>query len=382
MNRLMEWVDGRVGVSVILLVGLGITLVYGASSYEMAQHHASNFYLSRQFQRVFFAAVACLVAMCIPYRKTAIFAQWGVLGSIALLFAVKFIPGFGIENEGIGRWGSLLGMVFQPVELAKVSLVLALPAWIDRDPVRFREDRVYLLRTVAPVLAVVGLLAMQPNFGSALAIVLITAILLWVGGMRARDYLLLVTIGLLVAGFAATHSTKLESRTQAWVRLLLTEQADDGVGYQPYQAITGLGNGGLLGAPTERGITRYEFLPDQHTDFVFAVAGERLGLLGTLAIVTLFTLLIARALKIARHCKDGQGYLTAMSIAAMIGVYSILNLAMVTALIPVAGLPLPFLSYGGTALITNMFAIGVLLNIAGGLGRPRRSKQRFREVRR
>ncbi len=374
--------DGRVVGIVTLLLFLSVALVFGASAYTAAMRGDSGLYLTRQMQRVMIGIAVALVAARVPYRRSALLAQWGLWGAIVLLAVVVAVPKFSRGNAGIDRWISILGVTFQPVELAKLMIVLALPGWIDREPMRLQRDRRHLARLLAPVGLVVLLLVAQPNFGSALALVLVTAGIVWVGGVRRRDFFTLVLVGALAAMVALQHHPKLQSRTASWWHLLVTEEPDLGIGYQSYNAMMGLGNGGLWGADVEHRITPYEYVPEQHTDFVFAVAGEKLGLAGTLGILLLFGLLVARAMKVATRSRDGQGYLTAVAIGLMIGVYTLLNLAVVTGLIPVAGLPLPFLSYGGSALVTNMAAVGVLLNIAQSCRRPRRSAQRFVEVRR
>ena len=372
--------DRRVVVLTLLLLAFGSAMVHGATAYGQGAHDPASYgALPSHLQRVGIALVVCAIAAQIHYRRAAQLATLGVFVSIGLLGLVVFSQ-HAVGNAGIFRWLSVFGFVFQPVEVAKVSLVLALPAWIDRDPARLRRGPRELLVIVAPVLAVGVLLLLQPNFASALALGLICLVVLWVGGAPSRWIGGVLGLAGAAAWFGFTHIDKLAGRAEAWRRLLFHESFDMGMGYQPYQALMSLGNGGLFGARAGESLARYEFIPDSHTDFVFAVAGEQLGFFGVFLVLIGYAALLARILKIARGVRDGQAYLMAVSIAVMIGVYATLNLAMVCGLIPVMGLPLPFVSWGGSAMITNMAAIGVLLTISRGARAPRRASARWQEV--
>lgn len=373
--------DRRIMVYTLILVGLGLVMVYGASSWKLGRNASSFGFLSLHLEKVWLGLVACAIAYFVPYRVAGRLATWGVWGALALLVATVTVDRFASEAHGISRWLEILGVRFQPVELVKLCLVLALPTWIDQDPTRVRRLRGGLLPLlVAPGLALV-VLALQPNFGSALALAVICGSLLWVAGTRVQYLLGLGTVAVVCAAFAATHVDKVAGRVRAWKQLLLFEQGDNHFGYQAHQALVGMGNGGLTGAAPGEGITRYAFLPEGHTDFIFAIVGEELGFVGAALIVLVFALWMGRALKIALQTRDGLAYLMAIGIGVMISSYALLNLAVVTSLMPVAGLPLPFLSYGGSALLTNLAAVGVLLNISRSTRRERRPADRWQGAR-
>jgi cell division protein FtsW len=377
MSRVRAQMDQRVLFYTGLLVCLGLITVYGATSYELTNDGEPFAYFSAHLQRVVVGLAAMLIAAWIPYRRSGRWAThvaWIALGLVALTLVDSPLR---VTRHGISRWLRLGPIVFQPVELLKLSLVLALPTWIDENPRRLHSVRELAKLLVLPALSVLLLLG-QPNFGSALAIVLITAALLWLGGIRAHHFIVLASAGIAAGVFAFNHHPKLYHRMLAWKGLLFHESYDSTWGYQAYQAVMGLGNGGLRGVAAGGGITRYEFLPEGHTDFIFAILGEEWGFIGALAVVILFGLLLARALRIAHRTRDGVGFLTASGIGVMISTYTLLNLAVVTSLFPVTGLPLPFFSYGGTALITNLAAIGVLLNISRNLPRRRDAASRTR----
>lgn len=383
MNLLTSWweeYDRRVLLLVVVLLVVGAATVHGATAYKQGASDPSSYgMLPAHLKRIALALLVCIAAARVHYRRAAQLANLGLVVSVVLLVMVV-TSRFAVANGEIGRWLNLFGVVFQPVELAKLCLVLALPAWIDRDPARLRRGLRELLIFVAPVVAVGVLLVLQPNYASAMALCGIALCILWIAGAPARAIALVLAVGATAAWFGFTHVTKLETRLTSWRTVLFEESFDTGPGYQSFQALMGLGNGGLMGASTGESLTRYVFLPDSHTDFAFAVAGEQWGFVGVFVILVLYALLIARAFKIARQSRDGQAYLTALAIGSMVGVYTVLNIAMVAGLIPVMGLPLPFVSYGGSAMITNMAAIGVLLNISRNSRAPRRTSARWEGV--
>jgi len=322
-------------------------------------------------EKVLLALGLCALCCAIPYRRVGQFALLGVwvsiLGLVLLLFDLPFV----IKNGDIPRWIDLGFFVIQPSEIAKLSILLSLPVLIDRDPVGLRRRPRQLLRLLLPFCIVAVLLAAQPNFGSILAIGLCVAGILWVAKLPLRWFVLAGALVSVLVWFGFTHVSKLESRLENWRSLLLTEQVADDTGYQARQALVGLGNGGWSGAAAGEGVTRYKFLPENDSDYVFAVLGEQWGFVGTCAVLAMLVFLVFRALRIARETSDGLAYLMSISVALMIGSYAFLNLAMVTGVIPVIGLPLPFLSAGGSAMLTNLAGIGVLLNISATASRAR-----------
>ena len=380
MNALLRYweeYDRRVMLLVVVLLVVGAATVHGATAYERGANDPSSYgMLPTHLRKIALALLVCFAAAQVHYRRAAQLANLGLVASVVLLLLVVTTK-YAVTNAEIGRWFNLFGLVFQPVELAKLCLVLALPAWIDRDPARLRRGFRTLSFFLLPVFVVGVLLVLQPNYASAMALGAICLTILWIAGAPARTIAAVLVVCIAAAWFGFTHVSKLETRLQSWQTVLFEEKFDTGPGYQSFQALMGLGNGGVAGAPAGESLTRYVFLPDSHTDFALAVAGEQWGFLGVLGILLLYALLIARAFKIARQARDGQAYLTALAIGSMIGVYAGLNIAMVAGLIPVMGLPLPFVSYGGSALITNMAAIGVLLNISRSLRAPQRATARW-----
>ncbi len=379
MSWAVERVDRRVLFYTGVLVSLGLITVYGATSYELAQNGKPFAYFSSHLERLVVGLGAMMIAAMVPFRRSGRIASQLIWVAMALVALTLVESPLRVTRNGISRWLHFGPILFQPVEFLKLALVLAIPMWIDENPRRLENLRELGRILIAPLCAVI-LLVFQPNFGSALAIVIITGAFLWIGGIPTRYFATLVAAGSAVGWFAFNHHYKLYHRMLAWKGLLFREDYDNNWGYQAYQAVMGLGNGGLRGVSAGEGITRYEFLPEGHTDFIFAIWGEEWGFIGALVVVLVFGLLFARILRIAHGSRDGVAYLMATGIAVMLGVYTLLNLAVVTSLFPVMGLPLPFFSFGGSALITNLAAVGVLLNISRALPRRRDPASRVRRA--
>jgi cell division protein FtsW (lipid II flippase) len=349
-----EQLDKKVTVYALALLFLGSLLAFVATSWSLSRIDASPWeQMSAHLEKVVLALGMCALCCATPYRRIGQLAVVGVWVSIVGLALLLMDLPFVIKSGEIPRWIDLHFFVIQPSEVAKLCLMLSLPVLIDRDPtgLRRRPKRLFLLLMPYGIVAI--LLAAQPNYGSILWFVLAGALFVALGW------------------FGFTHVSKLESRLDNCRSLLLYETEADPTGYQARQALVGLGNGGIAGAPAVKSVTRYDFLPENDSDYVFAVLGEQWGFVGASLALAMIGFLVFRALRIARETSDGLAYLMAVSIGLMISSYALLNLAMVTSLIPVIGLPLPFLSAGGSAMLTNLAGIGVLLNISATARRAR-----------
>lgn len=383
MSTIAQRSDTRLAVYTLLMVGVGLVMVYGASAYQAAVVGGNEYaYFSRHFARILLAGCLCVVAAAVPYRFSCRLAATVGFPLAVGLLAVTVLGGrFVAENAGIGRWLSIAGFTFQPVELAKLSLVLGLPWWIEQNPATATELRDGFLRVLWKPLLVMGLLALQPNFGSAVALGLMTMALFLVAGVRGRWLGALLALAGLVGWAGVAHISKLGMRVDAWLAVLGGDGRGNDYAYQGWQGLVALGSGGVAGVGPGNSAMKYQFLPEGHTDFIFAILGEELGFVGAAGLVVLLGLWLARCFRIARRSQDGLAYLTAVAVGCMVFSYAILNLFVVTSLMPVTGLPLPFLSYGGTAMITNLVAVGVLLNISRHAGRGRTVSDRWKGAR-
>jgi len=367
--------DRRILLIVVILMAIGCSLVASSSSYFSAGKFGDTYFLlKRHLVRMAIAGLFLVLAFHIDYRVFRRLSPVALGAGVAMLLGL-FI--FGVAIRGPVRTYQLdfLQMTFQPSEIARFALVLFLAFWIARkgkDLSRFKSG---FLPAAALVVIVLGLMAAQPSFGSASATAVIAFLMLFLGGARLSHLALLAStvIGLAAIGIRAVGYVG--DRLHAYFN------PGEGIGelnWQLHQSLIGLGTGGPFGLGFGASRQKLNWLPDSHTDFIFSILGEEAGLMGTMFVSLLFLLLALRALRISRQSNDRFGEMLAIGIGSTVFVYATLNMFVATGLFPVTGLPLPFLSYGGSALVVNAFSIGILLNVSK---RPR-SQQAIRGRRR
>jgi cell division protein FtsW len=354
-GRLEEY-DGWLLWAVFVLCLLGTVMVYEAGSFRPeARGHAD--YLLRHLTRLALGLAALFVLAGRDDRDLRRpLVNWGLLGGALALMAFTVVMGLGSSRSGCARWLSFLPV--QPIELAKVALTIFLAERLADPSRRWAFDR-ELVRLLAAPAALVVILALQPNFGNALVICLFTLVMLYAGGMPLRMFgLILGPLGAL-ALLGVLFVDKITFRVSSWWAGL----TGDDVGYQVHQSLIGMGAGGWHGFGFGGSHQRFWFLPESHTDFIFSVVGEELGLIGAVLTLALLVIVALRGYGIARRAPDRFGRFTATGLTTLLSLYAFLNMAMVTGVVPVMGLPLPFVSYGGSALVTNLAAVGLLLAI-------------------
>ncbi len=362
------WFLGAVAV----LCLLGTLAVYGAGSFRpeaAGQYH----YLQRHLERLVIGAVAALVLAHVDHVRLR--RPWLVWLGLAAGLALTAWP-VAMRSLHIDRWIEIPGVgQFQPLELAKLALVFFLAHRLAAPPLQQPLGaRALLVTLAAGPLALMVILVLQPNFGNVVIMALVTLLMLLVAGVRWRWLLPVAPL----AGAAATlgffTSSKLHDRIlqwwQGWHGVGLGGEPP--FGYQVHQSLLGMGAGGWHGLGPGGSHNKFAFLPENHTDFAVSFLGEELGLFGTLAVVAALVVLLWRTLIIAQHAPTRFGRLLAVGLGGMLFVYGMANLAMVTGVIPVMGVPLPFVSYGGSALVTNLAAVGMILNV-DRQGRGRRA---------
>ena len=348
------------GVAVVLL-SVGVVMVYSASAIVAAERfHDPYFFLKKQVFWALLGALALWLALRLDYRRLEGLVVPLLLVAGVLLVLV-LVPPLGQAINGTRRWIRLGPVSFQPAELAKLALVVYLAAFLARRRDALGDFR----RGLLPPLAVAGVLAAlvlaQPDLGSCLTLVALTFALLFLAGGRVRHLALVLAPALpllAVAVWAAPYRIRR-------VTTFLDPWSDPrGSGFQIIQSWLAFGNGGLLGQGIGGSQQKLFYLPEAHTDFIFAIVGEELGLVGALAIVGLFVVLAWRGLRIGLRAPEPFGAYLALGITLLIATQAIVNLGVVTGLLPTKGLPLPFISFGGSALLVTMLATGVLLNIS------------------
>jgi cell division protein FtsW len=346
---------------VVVLNLVGLLMVLSASAVDSYYEYGSAWYhFQRQFIWFFLGSVALLVTMRIDYRSWRRYTKVLLIGSIVLLMLV-LVPGLGINVNGSSRWLGWGPVRIQPSEIAKLAVLLFAADLLARRSQRIHESRI----TIRPVMAVFGFVALlimaQPNLGTTVILGVIVFVTLFVAGTPLRPLGLLATAGAGLATFAAFAEPYRVRRLMAF-----RNPWDDplNAGYQTIQAQVGIAEGGLAGVGLGEGRAKWGFLPYPHTDFIFAIIGEELGFIGALTVVGLFVAFGVLGIRVALHAPDRFGMLLASGVTAWILVQAFVNIGAVVGALPITGVPLPFVSFGGSSLLVLMAATGLLLNVA------------------
>ena len=348
------------GVMVVLL-SIGVVMVYSASAIMAADRfHDPYLFLKKQLFWALLGSFCLLTVLRVDYRRLERL-QWPILIAAGVLLVLVLVPPFAQPINGTRRWFRLGPVSFQPAELAKLALVIYLAAYLARR----HDGLASFSRGLLPPLGIAGGLALlvllQPDLGSCLTLIIVTFGLLFLAGARTRHLGLLVALALPVLVFVVRLAPYRLRRITTFV----DPWADPrGGGFQIIQSWLALGSGGLFGRGIGESKQKLFYLPESHTDFIFAVIGEELGFLGAVALLALFVVLIWRGLRIGLRAPDPFGGYLALGITVLIATQTLVNLGVVTGLLPTKGLPLPFISFGGSALLVTMLSTGVLLNIS------------------
>lgn len=353
----------------ILLLVIGLVMIYSASAVLASRQYGGSFFF---FKRQILWAVIGLAAMVAASRLPYSIWQPAALPLIfvtLLLLVLVLIPGIGVEVNGSRRWLRLGPMTLQPSELARLCGVVYLARYLAKRPGRLDD----FFRGFLPPLIVIGvilaLIMGESDLGTAAVMGMVAALMLFIGGARLRH---LWMMGLLSAPVLYAMIMKIGYRRARLMAFLDPWQDPSDSGFQMIQSFLALGNGGPIGVGLGNGHQKLFFLPYPHTDFIFAVIGEELGFIGTGVVVLLFGVLAWRGLVIALRGPDLFGRYLAFGLTMMIAVQAFINMAVVTGLLPTKGLALPFLSYGGSSLLVNLVAVGVLSNISKAVPAGRR----------
>ena len=353
--------DIQILFPVLFLVGIGIVMVYSASSALAVKKFGSDYYFLKK-QAVFALIGICALVACrhIPYTAYRPLAYPLLALAVLLLAAVLFSP-LGVTAGGSSRWLRLGPIRFQPSEFARLALIIYLAYSMERKADRIGEFSIGVLPHAA-VLGVLCLLVLkQPDFGSAAILAFLTGLMMFVGGVKL-GYLLTAGVAGVAAGacvitFAGYRVRRVMSFLDPW-------QYSSDAGYQIVHSLMAFGSGGWWGAGIGKGVQKLFYLPEPHTDFIFSVIGEELGVAGVLLIILLYLLIVWKGIRIARHAPDLFGCYLAVGLTSALALQISINMGVTLGLLPTKGLTLPFLSYGGTSLVLNMATVGILMNIA------------------
>lgn len=352
---------------VVILLAIGVTMVLSASFARAyfdpggVTKGKANYYFIRQF---IFAALGVAAMIICSRLPVGFYKRFSMPVLIAAVILLMLVPIIGTNANGAKRWIGFGAFTIQPSEIAKIGIILAFASMICARRGRMKSFRYGILPFAAILAAIVGLLVLEPHFSASIIIVAIGGVMLFLGGARLVWF---IAAAVAAGGGIAVLLTMFpyaSTRITTW-RDPFASTSDEG--YQIVQSLYSIGSGGLTGLGLGQSRQKYLYLPEEHNDFIFSVVCEELGFIGALLILTLFALLIIRGYWIALHSTDRYGFLVAAGITTLLAIQVILNVAVVTNLVPCTGISLPFFSYGGTALLMQMAEMGIVLSISRDL---------------
>lgn len=353
---------------VLFLLGFGLVMLYSTSSYEAAQDYGrSTFYLEKQLKATILGLAAMMVVANIPYHFWEKFYGLGYVASVVLLALI--IP-FGHESGGAKRWFRIGGLSIQPSEIAKLCMILFLAVMICKMGKSIRSWKGFIAVMLMPVPVVLMVWKITSNLSSAIIIMGIAILMVFVASPDYKKFILMGVVG--VAGVAlvvflivnAASADGLNYRGERVLAWLDPEAYVSDTGYQTLQALYAIGSGGIWGKGLGQSMQKLGFIPEAQNDMIFSIICEELGLFGAVAIILMFVMLIWRLMVIANNAPDLFGALLVVGVMGHMAIQVILNIAVVTNTIPNTGISLPFISYGGTAVLFQLAEIGLVLNVA------------------
>jgi cell division protein FtsW len=347
--------------TVAALCAFGLVMVFSSSEVSgYLEYGNASYYFQRQIIWLVLGAVLGLLALGFDYHRLRGLAPIGAVVVVALLVLV-LVPHIGVVRNGARRWFGVGSVTFQPAEAAKIVAVVYLARWLEKSTDRVRSLRRGLLPFLAMLGGLVGLVLLEKDLGTSAILAAIAVAMFLVAGARWRH--LVAVLAMAVGAMAVL--IKLEPYRYSRMLTYLNPWADSlNTGFQGVQSVLALGSGGLLGVGLGNSIQKYQWLPEAHTDFIFAIIGEELGLVGTVLVLLLFCFLAYRGYRAALRAPDTFGLLLATGITTWLIFQAFVNMAAVTLTLPTTGIPLPFISFGGSSLSVSLAAVGLLLNIS------------------
>ena len=353
--------DKSLLATALLLVAIGTVMVFSASTnISMENYGNGTHFFRRHLFRAVIGLVFMIAAMIVDYRIFKKIASPLLIGSVLLLILTKVL--YLVQGDSSpARWLSLGPLSMQTSDIARFSTILYIAAYVDKKRDQLRDFVTGFLPPIIVIGSIMGLIIIQPDFSTSVMIGLIAVTLLFLSGARIPH---------IVATASVAFAILIPVLMAAEYRIARIKSFFDvgidisGMNYQVQQSLISLGNGGITGVGLGESIGKNLFLPLPHTDFILSIIGEEAGFVGIFLIITLYLALFQRAVKISKGCTDVFGILLGMGLALQMILYAFINSAVVTALVPTTGLPMPFISFGGSGLVTNLLSVGILLNIS------------------
>jgi len=355
-------VDFSYMLTVFIMLAFGLIMVFSASTAVSVRFHGNSWTIFlQQATWIGIGLVVMFLLMNIDYKILGRFARIGIFVTL-ILHIVVLIPGVGITVNEATRWlGIGEAFSFQPSELAKIALILFFARQLSLAPSRVKTIKGFVFPYLTLIGVIGGLLYFQPHFSALLLISVTLLFMLFVAGAKIKYFVFLsipAIAGIVAMIVAAPYRI-------ARIVAFLDPFADlHGGGWQAAQSLLAIGSGGFFGVGLGQSRQKFDFLPEPHNDFIFSVIAEELGFIGVILVICLFIFIIKRGIRIAMNAPDSFGTFLAVGITALIGFQAVINIAVVTASMPVTGMPLPFFSYGGSAMVFTMAAMGIMLNIS------------------
>lgn len=366
MNARQGTMDWPLFAAIMFMLGFGIVLVY-SSSFAFSQHKygAADVLLARQSIRAVLAIACFMVCINVDYHFWGRWSGIAYLAAIVLLGALMILPE-GHAINGARRWLSIGPLQFQVSDFARMALILFLARKCEQIGPELKNGRIFT-RQLVIVGIICGLVLIEPNFSTSAIIGIIALAMLFVSGARVW-HLALIALSLVPVAVLLVLRTPYRFKRLAGFLDMSSRKSD--IGYQAYQSLVGLGNGGLIGVGIGKGEQKNFYLPEAHTDFIFSILGEEIGFIGVMAVLAVLGFIVYRGMRIARNAPDRMGQLLAFGFTFAVAVYAVLNASVASGLVPTTGVPLPFLSYGGMSLVFTMASMGIVLNISGCTSAP------------
>ena len=357
-------------ITIIILLCAGIVMVASASSYyALSNYNNSNYFLVRQLFFGIIGFIFMIIISNIDYKR---YKKWGYLFYIiCLVLLVLVLTPLGQTRNGAKRWLGFGALVFQPSEIMKIGLVIGMSTYLSLNYKKLNSFKGYII-PILMLLLVVIVMFMQKHLSGTIVMFVAACSIIFVSGIKVRArYIIagIIAVAAMLAVFIfmpSGDSTESSGsfRLDRIVSFLNPEEDIKGGNWQAAQSLYAIGSGGIFGRGLGQSRQKYLWLPEAQNDFIFSVLGEELGLVGTVTVLALFSFFIYRGYRIAITAKDMYGSLLATGITSAFALQILVNIAVVTCTVPVTGMPLPFFSYGGTALFINLCAMGILLNIS------------------
>ncbi len=374
----MSKIDISLFISVLLLTLFGLFIIYDVSSFVAFRDFSDKYHYIKDQFFWFALGIGLLIFFTLFDYHRLYILSFPILCAALILLILVFVPGIGVRLLGASRWINLGAFVLQPAEFVKLALAIYLSAWFSNK----EKGRLFAFLLILGL--VLFLVLMEPDMGTAIVILSEALAIYFLYGANIFYYVLLAPTLFLVGLIIVKVSPYRAERLQAFLNI---SQSIDSSSYHVKQALIALGSGGLIGVGLGNSLQKYAYLPEGTTDSIFAIIAEELGFIGATALIGVFVFIVWRCFRIAVNAKDEFGRLLAAGIATFLAIQTVINLASQTALLPLTGIPLPFLSYGGSALIIDLCSIGILLNISSqsttqtGFGyRPKARIKRRRKI--